>query len=228
MLLLIDNYDSFTHNLVQAFGALGVAQIRVVRNDAAGADEVLRLRPNWIVISPGPCTPREAGVSVELVRRAAGHVPILGVCLGHQCIAAAFDMHVIRARRLVHGKTSIIRHDGAGVFSGVENPVAVARYHSLAIDETTIGGGFSVTARAEDGEVMGIRRADLGVEGVQFHPESFMTPSGSVMLSNFLRPSCPKSGIADEGALSPLIFDSRDRNRRQILASAPAAPAVNG
>ncbi|GMU38041.1 MAG: aminodeoxychorismate/anthranilate synthase component II [Phycisphaerae bacterium] len=228
MLLLIDNYDSFTHNLVQAFGALGVAPIRVVRNDAACADDVLRLRPRWIVISPGPCTPREAGVSVELVRRAAGLVPILGVCLGHQCIAAAFDMRVIRARRLVHGKTSIIRHDGAGVFSGVENPVAVARYHSLAIDETTIRQGFSVTARAEDGEVMGIRRADLGVEGVQFHPESFMTPSGSVMLSNFLRRSCPAGGIADEAAPSPLIFDSRDRNRRQILASASVAPAVIG
>ncbi|MCG3130472.1 MAG: Aminodeoxychorismate/anthranilate synthase component 2 [Phycisphaerae bacterium] len=228
MLLLIDNYDSFTHNLVQAFGALGVAPIRVVRNDAACVEDVLRLRPRWIVISPGPCTPREAGISVGLVRRAAGRVPILGVCLGHQCIAEAFDMRVLRARRLVHGKTSVVRHDGAGVFAGIENPVAVARYHSLAIDETTIRQGFSVTARAEDGEVMGIRRADLGVEGVQFHPESFMTPSGPVMLLNFLMRSCPAGGVEDDAARRRFIHDSRDGDRRQTPAPTSVVAAILG
>ena len=186
MILVIDNYDSFTYNLVQALGALG-ATVEVVRNDAATPEEVERRAPERIVISPGPCTPREAGVSNRVVRRMAGKAPLLGVCLGHQCIAHAFGGAVVRARRLMHGKTSAVRHDGSGVYAGLPNPLTAMRYHSLAVDEASLPGDFAVTARAEDGEVMGLRHRAWPLEGVQFHPESYRTEAGMELLGNFLK-----------------------------------------
>jgi anthranilate synthase/aminodeoxychorismate synthase-like glutamine amidotransferase len=186
MILVIDNYDSFTYNLVQAFGALG-ATVEVARNDALTPEEAERRGPDRIVISPGPCTPREAGVSNRLIRRLAGRVPILGVCLGHQCIAHAFGGAVTAARRLMHGKTSAVSHDGKGVFRGLPNPLTAMRYHSLAVDEASLPPEFSVTGRAEDGEVMGLRHRSCALEGVQFHPESYRTEAGIELLRNFLK-----------------------------------------
>jgi anthranilate synthase/aminodeoxychorismate synthase-like glutamine amidotransferase len=186
VLLVIDNYDSFTFNLVQALGALG-APVDVVRNDAVTPDEVERRAPERIVISPGPRSPREAGISTGVIRRMAGKAPILGVCLGHQCIAHAFGAEVIRAPRIMHGKTSEIRHDGAGVFSGLPNPLTAMRYHSLAVDEATLPAELRVTARTPEGEVMGLRHASWPLEGVQFHPESYRTEAGVALLKNFLK-----------------------------------------
>ena len=186
MLLVIDNYDSFTFNLVQALGALG-AEVEVARNDALTPEEVERRAPERIVISPGPCTPREAGISNRVIRRLAGRVPILGVCLGHQCIAHAFGAQVLRAPRPMHGKTSPVRHDGSGVFAGLPNPLTAMRYHSLAVDEKTLPAELTVTARTPDGEVMGLRHASWPLEGVQFHPESYRTEAGIALLENFLR-----------------------------------------
>lgn len=186
MLLVIDNYDSFTYNLVQALGALG-ADVEAVRNDAVTPEEIERRAPERIVISPGPCTPREAGVSNRVIRRLAEKIPILGVCLGHQCIAHAFGGTVRRAGRPMHGKTSAVTHDGAGVFEGLPNPFSAMRYHSLAVDEAALPGEFAVTARAEDGEVMGLRHREWPLEGVQFHPESYRTEAGIEILRNFLR-----------------------------------------
>ena len=186
MLLVIDNYDSFTFNLVQALGALG-AEVDVVRNDSVTPEDVERRAPERIVISPGPKTPREAGVSNDVIRRMAGKAPILGVCLGHQCIAHAFGANVVRAPRVMHGKTSEIRHDGAGVFAGLPNPFTAMRYHSLAVDETTLPPELRVTARTPEGEVMGLRHAAWPLEGVQFHPESYRTESGVELLRNFLK-----------------------------------------
>jgi anthranilate synthase/aminodeoxychorismate synthase-like glutamine amidotransferase len=186
MLLVIDNYDSFTWNLVQALGALG-ADVRVIRNDQATPDEVERLAPERIVISPGPCTPREAGISNRVVQRMAPRVPLLGVCLGHQCIAHVLGASVGPARWVVHGKTSQIRHDGAGVFEGLPNPLRAMRYHSLAVDETTLPPELAVSARSEEGEVMGLRHRTWPLEGVQFHPESYRTEAGTDLLRNFLR-----------------------------------------
>jgi anthranilate synthase component 2 len=185
MLLMIDNYDSFTYNLVQYLGELG-ADVRVYRNDAITLDEVAELAPKQIVVSPGPCTPNEAGISVALIRRFAGEIPILGVCLGHQAIGQAFGGRVVRAQRVMHGKLSPVAHDGLGVFAGLPSPFAVTRYHSLAIERTGLPAELEVTATADDGEIMGVRHRALAVEGVQFHPEAILTEHGMRLLGNFL------------------------------------------
>jgi len=184
-LLMIDNYDSFTYNLVQYLAELG-ADVEVRRNDAVGLDDVQTLAPDGIVISPGPCTPREAGVSVPLIQRFAGQIPILGVCLGHQAIGAAFGGDVVRAPRIMHGKTSPIRHDGSGVFAGLPDPFDATRYHSLVIDPETLPPALLRTAWTDEGEIMGVRHRSLFVEGVQFHPESILTLEGKRLLGNFL------------------------------------------
>jgi len=186
MLLMLDNYDSFTYNLVQYLGELG-ADVRVHRNDAITLEDVEAMAPAQIVVSPGPCTPSEAGVSVPLIQRFAGRVPILGVCLGHQAIGQAFGGRIVRAQRVMHGKTSPVTHDGHGVFTGVPTPFAVTRYHSLAIERATMPDVLEVTATADDGEVMGVRHRQLAVEGVQFHPEAILTEHGKRLLANFLR-----------------------------------------
>ena len=186
MLLMIDNYDSFTYNLVQYLGELG-ADVRVARNDAITLDEIETLAPAGIVISPGPCTPNEAGISVPLIRRFAGEIPILGVCLGHQSIGQAFGGRIVRSERVMHGKLSPIAHDGQGVFAGLPSPFRATRYHSLAIDRATLPPMLAVTAIAEDGEIMGVRHRELAVEGVQFHPEAILTEHGKRLLDNFLR-----------------------------------------
>ena len=188
MILLIDNYDSFTYNLVQRFGELDPEiQLQVVRNDKISADEVEELKPSHIVISPGPCTPREAGVSNDVLRRMAGKVPILGVCLGHQCIGDTFGGEVVRNYRIMHGKTSLIYHDGEGVFRGLSNPFEATRYHSLVIRrETFQHPDFIVSAWTEEGEIMGVRHRTWSLHGVQFHPESFLTLEGPQLLKNFL------------------------------------------
>jgi anthranilate synthase component 2 len=210
--LVIDNYDSFTYNLVQLVGImlekLWGGEVLVFRNDAITPDEVLSLKPTHIIISPGPCTPKEAGISVELIKKVKGIFPILGVCLGHQCIGSAFGAKIVKAKRLMHGKTSKIFHDGKGIFSGLPNPFSGMRYHSLAVDFETLPHFFEISAKAEDGEIMGIRHKELPIEGVQFHPESIGTslerwqlyktppkdwdfksdnlPEGVILLRNFL------------------------------------------
>jgi anthranilate synthase component II len=186
MLLMIDNYDSFTYNLVQYLGELG-ADVRVARNDAITLDEIETLAPAGIVISPGPCTPNEAGISVPLIRRFAGEIPILGVCLGHQAIGQAFGGRIVRSERVMHGKLSSIAHDGEGVFAGLPSPFRATRYHSLAIDRATLPPTLAVTASADDGEIMGVRHREFAVEGVQFHPEAILTEHGKHLLDNFLR-----------------------------------------
>jgi len=185
MILVIDNYDSFTYNLVQYLGELG-AELRVVRNDAVDADGVAALAPERIVISPGPGTPDDAGVSLEVIRRLGERTPILGVCLGHQAIGQAFGGTVARAKSQMHGKTSEIRHDGGGVFAGLSNPFTATRYHSLVILPHTVPETLAVTAWADDGEIMGVRHRHWPVEGVQFHPESILTVEGKRLLGNFL------------------------------------------
>ncbi len=186
MLLMIDNYDSFTYNLVQYFGELG-EDVRVYRNDALTIDDVAAMKPQRIVISPGPCTPKEAGVSVETIRRFAGKLPMLGVCLGHQSLAVAFGGHVVRAGRLMHGKTSMIRHDGKTIFRELPMPFEATRYHSLLVDRASLPDCFEVSAETDEGEIMGLRHKTLGVEGVQFHPESILTTAGKDLLRNFLK-----------------------------------------
>jgi len=190
MLLMIDNYDSFTYNLVQYLGELGV-EVRVVRNDELTVEAVAALSPERIVISPGPCTPNEAGISVPLIRALAGQIPILGVCLGHQAIGQAFGGHIVKARRVMHGKTSPVYHAGQGVFHGLENPFEATRYHSLVIEAGTLPECLEVTAWTREGdgqreEVMGVRHRDLPVQGVQFHPESILTRHGHDLLRNFV------------------------------------------
>lgn len=185
MVLLIDNYDSFTYNLVQRLGELG-ATLEVYRNDKTTVAEIERRGPSHIIISPGPCTPNEAGISNDVIRHFAGKVPILGVCLGHQCIGQVFGATVTRARRLMHGKTSLISHDGRTIYRNLSNPFVATRYHSLCVLESTVPPEFEITARADEDEVMGIRHRCLAVEGVQFHPESFLTTEGSKLLHNFL------------------------------------------
>ena len=183
MIAMIDNYDSFTYNLVQYLGELG-AKVRVVRNDEVTVQDVEKLHPSHIVISPGPCTPNEAGVSLPLIERMAGKVPILGVCLGHQAIGQAFGGKVVRAKQVMHGKVSRISHDGKGVFSKIENDFVATRYHSLVVQD--LPGCLEVSARSDDGEIMGLRHRELAVEGVQFHPEALLTEHGHKMLQNFL------------------------------------------
>jgi len=188
VILVIDNYDSFTYNLVQAVGAIDAAvEIRVARNDGITPDDVARLAPSHIIISPGPCTPNEAGVSNDLVKRYASTIPILGVCLGHQCIGQVFGAEIIRNARVMHGKTSPVHHDGRGVFCGMPNPFLAARYHSLVIcRETFQHADFEVCAWTVEAEVMGLRHRRWPLHGVQFHPESFLTPDGPSLLRNFL------------------------------------------
>jgi len=186
MLLMIDNYDSFTYNLVQYLGELG-EDVRVFRNDQITIEEVATLRPASIVISPGPCTPNEAGVSVPLIKRFAGEIPILGVCLGHQSIGQAFGGRIVHAQSVMHGKTSAVHHDDRGVFAGLPNPVTATRYHSLVIERATLPACLEITAWTDDGEIMGVRHRELAVEGVQFHPESILTDAGHELLANFLK-----------------------------------------
>jgi len=185
MLLMIDNYDSFTYNLVQYLGELG-QEVKVVRNDEVTLDAIAAMAPERIVISPGPCTPNEAGVSLGVIDRFAGKVPILGVCLGHQAIGQAFGGKVVHARELMHGKVSRIHHAGKGVFEGLPSPYSATRYHSLAIERESCPGTLEVTAWTDDGEIMGVRHRSLDVEGVQFHPESILTEHGHALLRNFL------------------------------------------
>jgi len=188
MILLIDNYDSFTYNLVQRLGELDPnIQLQVFRNDKISLDEVADLKPTHIIVSPGPCTPREAGISNDLIRRFAPNVPILGVCLGHQCIGHVFGGEVVRNYRIMHGKTSMIHHDSRGVFEGLSNPFEATRYHSLVIRrETFQNPDFVVTAWTEEGEIMGVRHQTWPLHGVQFHPESFLTAEGPRLLKNFI------------------------------------------
>ena len=185
MLLMIDNYDSFTYNLVQYLGELGT-DVQVRRNDQVSVEEIEALAPSAIVISPGPCTPNEAGVSVPLVEKLGGKIPILGVCLGHQAVGEAFGGKVVRALQVMHGKVSMVHHTGAGVFRGLPNPLEATRYHSLAVERTSVPACLEITAWTDDGEIMGLRHRDLPVEGVQFHPESILTQFGHKLLANFL------------------------------------------
>ena len=186
MLLMIDNYDSFTYNLVQYLGELG-EDVQVYRNDAVTLSEIAAWKPEKIVLSPGPCTPSEAGVCVPLIQRFAGDVPILGVCLGHQAIGQAFGGRIVRAARVMHGKLSRITHRTEGVFRGLKNPLTATRYHSLVIERSSLPSCLEITAESEDGEIMGVRHRDFPVEGVQFHPEAILTEQGHELLANFLK-----------------------------------------
>jgi len=185
MIVIIDNYDSFTYNIVQTIGGLGV-DAKVFRNDAVDVSFIESLQPDRLLISPGPCTPSKAGISIEAIRYFADRIPILGVCLGHQSIGDAFGGETVRAARLMHGKTSMISHDGKGVFAGLPNPFEAMRYHSLVVNEATLPDCLQITAKSEQGELMGLRHRELPIEGVQFHPESIMTPDGVQLLKNFL------------------------------------------
>src|SRR6185369_1771044 len=185
MLLMIDNYDSFTYNLVQYLGELG-AEVNVYRNDTLSLEQIAAWQPQAAVISPGPCTPNEAGISVPMIERLAGEFPILGVCLGHQAIGQAFGGRIVRAQRVMHGKLSAVSHDGRGVFAGIPSPFNVTRYHSLAIERKSLPACLEVSATSEDGEIMGVRHRELQVEGVQFHPEAILTEHGHALLANFL------------------------------------------
>ncbi len=185
MLLIIDNYDSFTYNLVQYFGELG-EEVRTVRNDEINLDEIREMAPDRICISPGPKTPAQAGVSIDILRQFQGKLPILGVCLGHQAIGAAFGGNVIRAKQVMHGKTSQIAHTGVGVFKDLPSPFTVIRYHSLAIERASLPSCLEVTAWTDDGEIMGVRHKEFTIEGVQFHPESILSEHGHKLLQNFL------------------------------------------
>ena len=198
-LLLIDNYDSFTYNLVQAFLVLG-AEVSVYRNDALTPPEALSLAPTHLCISPGPGTPYDAGVSMDMIRAFAGSIPVLGVCLGHQSIVEVFGGKVVRAARLMHGKTSLVRHDGSALFAGLPQPCEVGRYHSLIAAPESLPEVLAVTARTDEGEIMAVRHRTLTVEGVQFHPESILTPAGPRLLENFLTYSAGQRGAADAGA----------------------------
>jgi anthranilate synthase component 2 len=188
MILMIDNYDSFTYNLVQYLGELG-AEVTTVRNDAVSVEDIAAMQPEGIVISPGPCTPNEAGISLEVVAKLGERIPLLGVCLGHQCIGQAFGGKVVRARRIMHGKTSMIEHDGQGVYAALDNPFEATRYHSLVVENDSVPDSLDVTAWTEfegEREIMGLRHREFPIEGVQFHPESILTRSGHDLLRNFL------------------------------------------
>jgi para-aminobenzoate synthetase component 2 len=186
MLLMIDNYDSFTYNLVQYLGEMGV-EIRVYRNDAITLEQIASFYPEAIILSPGPCTPNEAGICLELISHFAGQLPILGVCLGHQAIGQAFGGVVVRAPRLMHGKTSLIYHDGQTIYSGLPDPFEATRYHSLILERETLPDCLEITAWTDQGEIMGVRHRELPVEGVQFHPESILTREGKLLLHNFIK-----------------------------------------
>ncbi|MGB5104604.1 MAG: aminodeoxychorismate/anthranilate synthase component II [Steroidobacteraceae bacterium] len=197
-LLLIDNYDSFTYNLVQAFLVLG-ADVLVHRNDAIGVEEARALAPTHLCISPGPGTPRDAGISMDMIRAFAGKIPVLGVCLGHQSIVEVFGGEVVRAGRLMHGKVSEVEHDGRGVFAGLPQPFAAGRYHSLIAKPETLPAELEVSARTSQGEIMGVRHVEFVLEGVQFHPESILTPDGPTLMDNFLRLAGGRRAAAGEG-----------------------------
>lgn len=191
MIVIIDNYDSFTYNIVQTIADNLLQdelheEIKVFRNDKISINELELLRPRRILVSPGPCTPKEAGISVDVIRYFGGKIPILGVCLGHQSIGEAYGGEVIRAGRIMHGKTSLMSHDGRGVFTGLPNPFDGMRYHSLVVEEDNLPSCLEITARTEQGELMGLRHKEIAVEGVQFHPESIMTPAGALLLKNFM------------------------------------------
>nr|MBL8457433.1 aminodeoxychorismate/anthranilate synthase component II [Zoogloeaceae bacterium] len=193
MLLMIDNYDSFTYNLVQYFGELG-ADVKVFRNDEITLEQLALMQPDHLVISPGPCSPAEAGISVPAIHAFAGKIPVLGVCLGHQSIGAAFGGKVVHARTLMHGKTSAVHHKNEGVFRSLPNPLTCTRYHSLAIERDSLPDCLDITAWTDDGEIMGVRHRSLAVEGVQFHPESILTEHGHDLLRNFLESTqCPRA-----------------------------------
>lgn len=201
MILIIDNYDSFTYNLVQYFGQTG-CELKVLRNDALTVQDALAMDLDALVISPGPGTPDQAGISVNLIRESAGRLPVLGVCLGHQSIGSAFGAKIVRARQLMHGKTSMITHDSRGLLGGLPNPFQAIRYHSLAIDRETLPDCLEVTAESEDGEIMGIRHREFSVEGVQFHPESILTQHGMQIVNNFIQIAAqPHSISAGMGGL---------------------------
>jgi len=185
MLLMIDNYDSFTYNLVQYLAEIG-QEVKVVRNDKISIKEINKLNPQYIVISPGPCTPNEAGISLELIEAFKGKIPILGVCLGHQSIGQAFGGKIVHAQTIMHGKTSKISHNNKGVFRGIKNPFIATRYHSLVIEKQTLPNCFDITAWTDDNEIMGIKHKELAIEGVQFHPESILSEHGHDLLKNFL------------------------------------------
>jgi len=203
-LLLIDNYDSFTYNLVQAFLVLG-AEVLVYRNDAIAVEEARALEPTHLCISPGPGTPYDAGVSMDMIRAFVDRVPVLGVCLGHQSIVEVFGGKVVRAGRLMHGKTSLVHHDGLGLFAGLPQPCEVGRYHSLIAAPELLPPELNVSARTREGEIMGVRHRDLAVEGVQFHPESILTPDGPRLLANFLgRPEAAPEGVLTAGVADAL------------------------
>ena len=186
MLLMIDNYDSFTYNIVQYFGELG-EEVKTFRNDDITLDEIAALKPDRICLSPGPCTPQEAGICIPLLQRFSGKLPILGVCLGHQSIGAAFGGKVVRAKQVMHGKTSLIAHTGVGVFKGLPSPFTVTRYHSLAIERASLPDCLEVTAWTDDGEIMAVRHKEFDLQGVQFHPESILSEHGHALLNNFLQ-----------------------------------------
>ena len=192
MIVIIDNYDSFTYNIVQTIGGLGT-EVKVFRNDMVDISSIETLKPERLLISPGPCTPSKAGISIEAIRYFAGKIPILGVCLGHQSIGEAFGGETIRAKRLMHGKTSPVSHDGKGVFTNLPNPFDAMRYHSLVTSEENLPDCLAITARSDQGELMGLRHKELSIEGVQFHPESIMTPDGIELLKNFLAEDYEKS-----------------------------------
>ena len=197
MLFMIDNYDSFTYNLFQYFRMLGT-EVEVARNDGVSVEDIGRLRPSAIVISPGPCRPEDAGVSIAAIRRFSGQIPILGICLGHQAIAAAFGGEVIYAKRLMHGKVSTVTSDGKSIYGGISNPFQAMRYHSLAVAPESLPECLEITAHSEDGEVMGIRHKEHLTEGVQFHPESIMTPVGKRLLKNFLELANGQGNMGDK------------------------------
>ena len=187
MIVIIDNYDSFTYNIVQTLGGLGAA-LTVFRNDEVDVATIAALNPQRLLVSPGPCTPSKAGISIAAIRYFAGKIPVLGVCLGHQALGEAFGGEVVRAGRLMHGKTSMISHDGRGVFTGLPDPFEAMRYHSLVVDMASLPDCLEISARSDQGELMGLRHKTLAIEGVQFHPESIMTPDGVQLLKNFMDP----------------------------------------
>jgi anthranilate synthase/aminodeoxychorismate synthase-like glutamine amidotransferase len=201
MILMIDNYDSFTYNLVQYIGQLG-EEVAVHRNDKISLDEIQALKPAAIVISPGPCTPKEAGISVDVIRRFGATIPILGVCLGHQSIGYAFGGKVVRAERIMHGKTSQISNDGRTIFQGLPNPFVAGRYHSLLVERSSLPACLEISAETEQGEIMGIRHKEYPMEGIQFHPESVLTPNGKRLLKNFLT----------------MINESTDKDRKEVAS----------